>query len=216
MYLFAFIFTSVCFICFLLFFLLLLLVFFNSIYWFISFRLFHCFYLILLIIDRLLIFSLTVYCILWLLFLLIFMYYCLILIKFLLLLNVPPRAGFWAGVGVGPGVEGVAGEEDDNKEVEDDDVSGETCSRGLNLWSCNTYTPLWFVLRLSTCFLYNTCQNSLQMNLMISKVSWNRWCSIVYLPHINDHNKWSDLWFIKAVKKRENKNKNEEKWNEME
>ena len=32
-----------------------------------------------------------------------------------------------------------------------------------------------------TCFLYSICQNSLQMNLMTSSVSWNRWWSIVYL-----------------------------------
>ena len=39
----------------------------------------------------------------------------------------------------------------------------------------------WLVRRLSTCFLNRACQNSLQMNLMISSVSPSRGLSLVYL-----------------------------------
>lgn len=40
---------------------------------------------------------------------------------------------------------------------------------------------LWFVLRLSTCFLKTASQNSLHRNLMISKVSPSRGLSLLYL-----------------------------------
>ncbi len=39
----------------------------------------------------------------------------------------------------------------------------------------------WLVRRLSTCFLNNACQNSLQINLIISRVSPSRGLSLVYL-----------------------------------
>ncbi len=80
------------------------------------------------------------------------------------------------------------------------DVAGGTRDSHRKLLSERTYTPckispsehkswpplqrrlaLWFVLRLSTCFLNRCCQNSLQMNLITSIVSQSRGRSLVYL-----------------------------------
>jgi hypothetical protein len=44
-----------------------------------------------------------------------------------------------------------------------------------------TLRTLWFVFKLSTCFLNTACQKSLQMNLITSSVSPMRGLSRLYL-----------------------------------
>lgn len=53
------------------------------------------------------------------------------------------------------------------------------------LLSCNTYTPWWFVRRLSICFLYTADQKSVQMNFIVSSSSLNLGISLVNLQRIN-------------------------------
>jgi hypothetical protein len=59
---------------------------------------------------------------------------------------------------------------------------------GLKKLSWSTYTPRWFVRRLSTCLSQHTVQRSLHMNLIASSVSVNGGLSLHSLKTLlNSH-----------------------------
>lgn len=53
--------------------------------------------------------------------------------------------------------------------------------RALQAALCSQPLTLWFVLRLSICFLKTACQKSLHRNFMMSRVSLSRALSLLYL-----------------------------------
>jgi hypothetical protein len=54
-----------------------------------------------------------------------------------------------------------------------------TLSNNLKALSCSTYTPWWFVLRLSICLWYKLDQKSVQINFIMSSSSLNLLHSLV-------------------------------------